>query len=173
MKHFLHFILFFITTVVFGQNLSQEEKKLYDLIMTYRKTKGLPVIPLSSSLTFVAQTHAKNLADNQPDKGNCNMHSWSKKGKWQACCYTDDHAKAECMWNKPRELTSYKGNGYEIAASASGAEEALLLWKKSVNHNNVIVNKTIWKEPWNAIGIGIFGNYAVVWFGHELDTAKP
>ena len=101
------------------------------------------------------------------------MHSWSKKGKWEVCCYTDDHAKAQCMWNKPRELTRYKGNGYEIAAGMGNAQDALDGWKHSVHHNNVIINKDIWKTKWEAIGIGIYGNYAVVWFGHETDVAKP
>lgn len=44
--------------------LSAEEKKLYDLMMAYRKSKGLESIPLSAKLTQVAQTHAKDLAEN-------------------------------------------------------------------------------------------------------------
>ena len=43
--------------------LTAEEKKLYDLIMEYRKSKKLPPIPLSTKLTLVAQTHARDLAD--------------------------------------------------------------------------------------------------------------
>ena len=42
--------------------LTQEEKRLYDLIMAYRKEQGLPPIPLSAKLTRVAQTHARDLA---------------------------------------------------------------------------------------------------------------
>ena len=56
--------------------LSSEEKKLYNLIVEYRKVKGLESIPLSSKLTMVAQTHAKDLSENhKPFDGECNLHS--------------------------------------------------------------------------------------------------
>lgn len=152
-----------------------EELKLYDLIMRYRSGRGLISIPLSPSLSHVAQVHARDLTDNMPAKGNCNMHSWSDRGAWTACCYTSDHRQASCMWNKPRELTSYPGNGYEISHGAWGAavsaETALRGWKSSPGHNAVIINEGMWSRSWKAIGIGIYGNYAVVWFGHEDDPA--
>ena len=140
--------------------------------MEYRKEKGLPQIPISVSLTFVAQTHVKDLANNRPNNGICNAHSWSSNGKWRACCYTADHARAECMWSKPRELTNYQGNGYEIACWSSAdidANQALAEWKSSSGHNAVIINQGIWKDQWNAIGIGIYQGFAVVWFGKEFD----
>lgn len=174
MKHLFYIIILSYAYAAFGQTLTEEEKKLYDLIMAYRKAKKLPAIPLSTSLTFVAQTHVKDLSTNHPDKGKCNMHSWSSKGKWESCCYTDDHKKAECMWNKPRELTSYKGNGFEIAASGmETAEDALAGWKSSPSHHAVIINSGTWKKAWQAIGIGMYNGYAVVWFGNELDATKP
>lgn len=171
-------LLFLLCHVIaFAQNkkvcLSEEEYKLYEMIMQYRKTKNLPVIPLSASLTFVAQTHCKDMMENPPQQP-CNMHSWSNKGKWKPVCYTSDHKKADLMWSKPSELTKYKGNGYEISfwsSNAVRANEALQSWKKSSGHNTVIINSGIWKEKWNAIGIGIVGNYAVVWFGNETDSS--
>ena len=169
----LFLLLLFVPTISFGQNLSDEETELYNIIMEYRSSKGLTKIPLSKSLTFVAQTHVKDLVKNKPDVGNCNMHSWSNKGNWTPCCYTDDHARAKCMWNKPSELTSYKGNGYEIAHWNSGtatAEGALSSWKRSSGHNAVIINQGVWdSHPWKAIGIGIYKGFAVVWFGEERD----
>lgn len=160
--------------------LSKEEKNLYDLIMAYRKQNKLPVIPISKSLTFVAQTHCKDLSENKPDNvTSCNPHSWSNKGEWTACCYTSDHKQAQCMWDKPRELTNYKGSGYEIAFGSSdsrydnytaSSEAALEAWKKSSGHNNVILNKDIWKtQAWGAIGVAIYKGYSVVWFGEEAD----
>jgi uncharacterized protein YkwD len=153
--------------------ISQDEMKLYNLINSYRKQKKLPAVPLSKSLTFVAQTHAKDLMDNKPDKGNCNGHSWSNKGKWTACCYTPDHAQSECMWNKPKELTSYTDTGYEIAYFTSVGvkpEQALEVWKKSSGHNIVMINGTGWKDfKWKSMGVGIYKNYATVWFGVEPD----
>jgi hypothetical protein len=152
--------------------LTSEELKLYNLVTAYRTANGLPAIPLSTSLTFVAQLHAKDLDENRPDTGNCTMHSWSNKGKWQSCCYTADHAQKLCMWNKPSELTSYTGKGFEIAAQYSegmNAQKALELWKASQYHNAAILNAGPYKTKWNAMGIGIYNNYAVIWFGHEAD----
>jgi uncharacterized protein YkwD len=172
----LQIVILFVPLVAFSQNktvcLSAEENKLYELIMQYRKTKNLPIIPLSASLTFVAQTHCKDLNENPP-KEPCNMHSWSNKGKWKPCCYTPDHKNAAAMWSKPSELTNYKGNGYEIShwsSAGANAQESLNGWKRSNGHNTVIINAGIWNSKWNAIGIGIVDNYAVVWFGNETDT---
>ena len=160
---------------------SAEEMKLYNLIMEYRKSKKLETIPFSGRLTLVAQTHAKDLAENYEFKANnrCNPHSWSKKGKWTSCCYTNNHKQAQCMWDKPKELTSYKGNGFEIAYGSSDprfaghtatAEAALNSWKKSPSHNDVILNRNMWKDfPWKAIGIGMNKGFAVIWFGNEPD----
>lgn len=159
--------------------LSKEELKLYKLINQYRKSNGLPNIPLSKSLTYVAQTHVKDLEGNKASAdANCNMHSWSDKGDWTSCCYTPDHAQAECMWNKPRELTSYTGNGFEISHGSSTydsyvstAENSLKGWQGSKGHNAVIINKGVWERfKWQAVGIGIYGSFAVVWFGAEEDS---
>jgi hypothetical protein len=148
------------------------EKKLHELINQYRLSKGLTPIKLSRSLTYVAGLHAADLEKNIPS-GRCNMHSWSGDGSWTSCCYTPDHAKASCMWNKPRELTSYPGNGYECSCMYSAGitpEIALKSWKGSSGHNAVIINQGIWSgHPWKSIGVGIRGQYAVIWFGEEED----
>ena len=161
-----------------GGCLSQQEKELYNLIMAYRRTKKLPKVQLSASLTKVAQLHAEDLQNNRPSKGRCNMHSWSETTSWKRCCYTSDHRNPKCMWDKPRELTDYEGDGYEIAhwfSIGATPESALEGWKKSKGHNEVMINRGIWKQvEWNAIGIGIKDEYAVVWFGRETDPAgKP
>lgn len=159
--------------------LSAEEMALYQKIMEYRKTLKLPVIPISASLTFVAQSHVWDLNTNKPDKGNCNLHSWSNKGKWKACCYTSDHKQAQCMWNKPSELSSYPGYGYEISTWSSGqvtAASAIESWKSSPGHNGVMANIGMWKSmQWKSIGIGLIDHYAVVWFGTDADPVpyKP
>jgi hypothetical protein len=121
--------------------LSSEEELLYNLIMEYRRENGLPPIPLSKSLTFVAQTHAKDLDTPGVVTGNCNGHSWSANGNWKSCCYTADHAKPHCIWDKPRELTCvsdngltcYRGNGFEIADGYYG-------------HDGIMNAKTALKE---------------------------
>lgn len=154
--------------------ISTEEYKLYELIEDYRKEHGLPSIPLSKSLTYVAKLHAEDLQVNVPHKKDkCNLHSWSDSDKWSGCCYTSDHKQAKCMWEKPKELTTYTGYGFEISAMYSDsldAPNALRIWQNSTPHDNVILNKDIWKEDtWQAIGIGINGSYAVVWFGKKTD----
>jgi uncharacterized protein YkwD len=157
--------------------LSQEEQKLYDLIMEYRKSNKLDAIPLSAKLTQVAQAHAKDLSEQYEFKPNnkCNPHSWSKKGTWTSCCYTNDHKQASCMWNKPREIASYEGNGYEIAYYSSlgaNAKEGIDGWKVSPGHNPLLINTGTWsKVKWKAIGIGIYKEYGLVWFG-EVDDAE-
>jgi uncharacterized protein YkwD len=155
--------------------LTTNERQLYNLLMAYRAQKKLPTIPLSAKLSLVAQAHARDLSENHnPTDTKCNLHSWSKKGKWKACCYTNDHKEATCMWNKPREIAGYESNGYEISyysERGATAEEGLKGWKVSPGHNQVIINEGIWKKvQWNAIGIGLYKEYGVVWFGELTDT---
>jgi uncharacterized protein YkwD len=157
--------------------LSAEEKKLYDLMMAYRKSKKLKPIPLSAKLSKVAQTHARDLADHYEfnPEGKCNPHSWSSKGKWTSCCYTSDHKQAKCMWDKPMEIAEYNSPGYEIAYYSSlgaSAQEGLEGWKHSPAHNPLIINEGMWsKAEWKAVGIGLYKEYGVVWFGQAEDTS--
>jgi len=163
--------------------LTQAETELYRLITEYRTEKGLPEINLSISLSFVARTHAIDQTGNFREGSRCNMHSWSGEGEWSSCCYTADHKKAKCMWDKPRELTNYSGDGFEISfystypysSPAAFAKDILDGWKKSPGHNDMILNKGMWKKvSWQSIGVGIYGEYANVWFGREEDSAgKP
>lgn len=160
--------------------LSAAEASLADRINEYRNKRNLPDVPLSRSLSYVAQLHARDLAQNFRQNKRCNMHSWSDNGSWTSCCYTSDQRKASCMWSKPRELTDYKGDGFEIAYYSSYpystpgdfAADILKGWQASKGHNQVIVNIGTWKTvKWKAMGIGIYGEYAVVWFGELPDNA--
>jgi uncharacterized protein YkwD len=167
-KYFYITLLFLFNHLVsFSQVLSVEERKLYNNIMEYRRENGLPAIPLSASLTYVAQMHCKDLVENI----GYLTHAWSN------CPYdAGNSATYPCMWKKPSELTKYKGYGYECAHGGSGgyianAESSLNSWKSSKPHNAVILNQGIWNShKWNAIGVGILNGYAVIWFGEELDN---
>lgn len=154
--------------------LSTEEQQLYNLLNEYRKTNNLPPIALSGALTKVAQTHVLDLANKQPHNQKCNLHSWSKSTNWDGCCYTDDHKQAACMWAKPKEIAGYTGDGFEIAADlgdVATAQKALKGWKTSKGHNQVMINQGTWaKISWKAVGIGIYENYAVIWFGAVPDV---
>jgi uncharacterized protein YkwD len=79
------------------------------------------------------------------------------------------------MWNKPREITNgvYSGSGYENAHRNSGgatAESAFNGWRNSSGHNAVILEEGIWQgQNWPVMGVGIYENYAVLWFGDQSD----
>jgi len=160
--------------------VTKKEKQLYELIMKYRKQKGLPSIPLSAAMTKVAQVHAQDLSQEAPyKKEGCNLHSWSNKGSWTACCYDDRHSNPECMWNKPREISGFDANGFEISYGSESetfvvdAEKALNSWKESKGHNMVMINKGTWKDfQWKSIGVGVYKNFACVWFATEADTKR-
>tara|TARA_R110002096_G_scaffold361075_3_gene554130 strand:- start:20696 stop:21376 length:681 start_codon:yes stop_codon:yes gene_type:complete len=155
---------------------SAEALQLIAMVNDYRGENALPPIPASTSLCIVGDAHVGDLIDNNPDApSQCNMHSWSDQGAWSPCCYTADHAQAQCMWDKPRELTAYTGNGYENAAGGGGTitpSQALSLWQNSSGHNAVILNEGIWaNQEWKAMGAGFQNGYAVLWFGSATDPA--
>lgn len=159
--------------------LSPAEARLASLINEYRRSKNLPPIALSVSLTKVAQLHAEDLQENFKPNSRCNLHSWSDDKRWSSCCYTEDHKRAACMWDKPRELTGYKGDGYEIAYFSNFdyadddafVEDALKGWKSSKGHNEIIINTGKWlTAEWKAMGVAVYGDYTVVWFGELYDT---
>ena len=165
--------------------ISENERHLADLINEYRESHGLKQVAISISLTEVAQLHVRDLIEKIPydENGKCNMHSWSKSKKWIGCCYNSGEDGA-CMWSKPREMTNYQGDGYEIVMAQFNsqfpdkevtAEDALNSWKKSPRHNAVLLNKEIWKSTeFKAMGVGIFNGVAAVWFGEEIDNdGKP
>jgi len=158
--------------------LSWEEIELYELINQYRKRHHLPAIPLSTCLTYVAQRHARDLAENYKFDEFCNLHSWSENDNWSSCCYDSDHRNVKCMWSKPEELTGFDGYGYEIAYwnnfsyndMSRIADDALSAWKKSKGHHTVIINRSTWKDlKWKAIGIGIYEGFVLVWFSDQND----
>lgn len=157
--------------------LSKEEQRLYDLIMAYRKQKKLPPIKISAALTKVAKTHVYDLSVNKPNNTDeCNMHSWSAKGNWTACCYDRKHTQSQCMWSKPKEIAGFQADGFEIVYGSvddnfvATPDAALASWKRSPGHHAVIVNKDIWKErTWKAIGIGVYKNYICVWVASTED----
>lgn len=146
--------------------ITAQEKALIDEINTYRKSKGLHKIAISPSMTIVAREHARQLNDEIKDL----THSWV------GCNYDDtkNPRAYDCMWKQPQRLTNYPGNGYECAFGKWGSpftvKEVLNGWKRSPAHNDMIVNKKIWKKAnWKAIGVGMKGNYAVLWLGKKTD----
>lgn len=159
------------------QGLTVKEAELAERINEYRREIGKPEFSISKSLTIVARTHVQdsNLyspEDQKDERGkDGNLHSWSNNGNWKSVVYTPDHYHKELMWSKPKELTNYSGNGYEISAMGYGTPERFLGgWKSSEGHNNVIIGAGYW-DKLECMGVAIDGNYSHVWFGKEEDPA--
>lgn len=168
-----------VIDVLKAMGVSEKEAKLYYIINAYRESKGLQKLSFSKSLTIVARTHVSDsntyMPENQRDSRGMqgNLHSWSNHGSWTPVVYTSDHEYAANMWSKPRELTSYTGNGYEISSWYSGnitPEDALDLWKNSSGHNSVMTTQGNWSDL-KTMGVAIDGKYAHVWFGSAADPA--
>ena len=162
-----------------AMGVSEKEAKLYYIINAYRESQGLQKLSFSKSLTIVARTHVSDSNTYTPEKQRDsrgmqgNLHSWSNHGSWTPVVYTSDHEYAANMWSKPRELTSYTGNGYEISSWNSGnitPEDALDLWKNSSGHNAVMTTQGNWSDL-KTMGVAIDGKYAHVWFGSAADPA--
>lgn len=153
---------------------------LVDRINEVREQHRLPAVPLSPRLTLVAKTHVEDLARHSPHKdcGN-NLHAWSRNGTWKGGCFLlADKTTYPVMWDKPKELAQYASPGYEIAASGTlgdkphlDYDQAMKAWRGSPAHENVILNKDIWKDrAWKAVGAAIAYGYACAWFGQAPDA---
>jgi len=153
--------------------IDAREMNLYYMINDYRKQNNLAPIPLSKSLSYVADLHAKDLFAHHPDQGVCNFHSWSNKGFWAPFCYPKDENKKNSVWDKPRELTKYPSRGYEIVYWENNplvTDTVMMVWKTEEYFNSFLLNTGKWQgKPWNAIGISVYENYACAWFGEVQD----
>lgn len=154
--------------------VSQQEYRLYSLINDYRNQLALNTIPLSRSLSFVAQTHAKDLNANFSTTDHCNMHSWSDKGTWMPFCFPADQNRKNDIKDKAKELTSYPGKAWEITYwgnSDADLGSILEFWNNIPYASNMIGNTEEWsKKDWKSMGVGIDGGYVLVWFGIEADV---
>jgi hypothetical protein len=157
--------------------ISGMDFKLFTMINDYRARYGLAPIPLSKSLSYVAYTHVRDLLLYHPDQGPCNSHSWSANGTWKPFCYPRDENKKNSVWDKPKELTKYKGKGYEIVYWENGPaviDSIIAFWKSVDYFNSFLMNTGKWNgKKWNAIGISIYENYAAAWFGEVPDPEGP
>jgi len=157
--------------------ITSEESKLVRLITQYRISLNLTPIQVSSSLTTLAKTHLKDLEENPPTI-ECSPHSWSKKGKWTSCCYTDNLISKECMYNKAKEIVDYNENSFEIfyfehEDNVSLADKSLKSWKLNNETNNMITNQFSWKNLiWKSMGIAINKRYSILWLGTERDSKE-
>lgn len=154
--------------------LTDDEFRLYELINAHRVANGLKEIPLSASLSFVAHTHVEDLYTNHPDTSICNLNSWSDKGDWTACCHNKYIPQEDCIRNKPKELSNYSGEGYELTYAevfSVSPDTVFMFWKKLDVADDFLLNQGRWDDKtWRALGIGIYNNYAVIWMGERKDA---
>ena len=154
--------------------LTKAEYRLYTLINEYRTKQGLGIIPVSRSLCYVAKIHARDLFVNNPDTSFCSLNSWSDKGLWTACCHSAQTPNPLCIVNKPKELTTYSGEGHELAYWDSEGiipDTVLRFWKSIEQARDVLLNQKKWSYfNWKAIGVGLYKGYACVWVGEAPDT---
>jgi cell division septation protein DedD len=157
--------------------ISQDENILYNMINDMRVQSKLPTIPLSPELCKVAQVHIADLIKYKPQDRGCSLHSWSGSGKWTACCNTKEVFGIQCMKSKPREITGYKGDGYELiywGEDKATPADAATLWKQVDASADMILSRAKWiGYEWKAMGVGIHDGYAILWLGDSVSSSLP
>ncbi len=154
-----------------GDEISPAEKELYRIINEYRAQNNKPPVALSEPLSLVANRHILDLTINVKYL----THGWSN------CAYDlKNKAAGNCLFESPQRLNAgYAGQGFDnLYRNLSGtATPALALeaWKKSLMHNNLMLNLDVWKDvKYDAFGIAVSGNYAAIWFGsNESQHVNP
>ncbi len=153
--------------------VSSEEKALTDALMTARTAQQLAPLPLSSSLSYVAHLHAKDLAENYDPESDCLLSSWSDQGEWKPCCNLPKYPEGDCMWAKPRELSNYKANAYELIfqlPDSVAREEEIAAFLLASTELQAMLLEEGW-GGWKAFGVGKSGKFISLWFGHAPDPA--
>jgi len=144
-------------------------------INLFRAENGEKTISNSISLNYVASLHANDLQENHPDTSICNLSSWSDNGSWTSCCYNKYVPEPDCIWDKPKELTSFTYRGYELA----------LYFEDSFNVDTVIqfiisskpardmllANGRYKQKKWISMGASMSRNYISIWFAQKADKA--
>lgn len=153
--------------------ISDNEFRLYNQINKIRIDHDEEIIPLSRSLTYIAQLHVKDLNKYHPDTSICNFHSWSDNGNWTACCYNSYIESEDCMLNKPKELTDYPAKGYEMVLwdkIALNPDSLYSMLREIPVPADMICNSGNYDNmSWESVGIAIEGKYASIWFGRVKD----
>jgi uncharacterized protein YkwD len=173
--------------------LNDKEIELASLINDYRHSKNLNVLPVTKSLTYVGRVHIYDLIENKPYLGSrCDQHSWSNSKYWTGGCAGDFKYDLDLVRAKARELkTGYNYDIWEIVDSAWIGEKVngvwideknrqpvydftmaryLDDWKHSYGHNNELTNANDYSDRyWQAMGVAVRENYAIVWFGENID----
>lgn len=151
-----------------GLECDAEELQLIALANQARMAAGLPAAAVSDNLCAVAHRHVVDLVEQAPHEAGaeCLLNSWSNAGDWTPCCYASSVDQGVCMWEKGRELTDYNGITFEAAVEANSPAAALAAIQADQDANVILMNIGIWDNSvWYVAGAGIYGGYAVLWYG--------
>jgi hypothetical protein len=176
----LSVIIIFIFSTIFAKAqvpdicLTKDEYRLYSLINESRAKKGLAVIPISKSLSYVAKIHARDLFHNNPDTSFCSLNSWSDQGPWTDCCHSKYTPNPTCIVNKPSELTKYPGEGHELCfwdSETLNPDTVMKFWLSVDAAREIFMNEKKWGYfNWKAMGVGMYKGYVCLWLGEMLDS---
>lgn len=154
----------FSSPACFGDETSPDEKALFEAVNSYRVANGKPLLKMSPPLNLLGNRRMLDLNQNL----KVTTHSWSN------CPYSITDKKTwPCLIDAPRRLrTGYTGDGYETLYRTTNNKvninAALEAWKKSSLHSSIILNEgTFAPMPWDALGVAIEGQFAVLWFGYS------
>lgn len=163
---------------IFSQELevcfSEEEVTLANHINRFRQRNDLETLKLSPALSYVADVHVKDLYLNFNPYGVCNLHFWSDRGRWKPCCPAGETEELKCMYDKPYELTGYKGKGFELVFyqnSPVSPDGVFEYWRTDSAFMQMVLEKGRFDDKkWNAMGVALFEGYASVWLGERADN---
>lgn len=153
--------------------VTASEADLFNMVNQLRLDYGKSKMQFSASLSYVAKMHVNDLQNNNPDTSICNLSSWSNNGNWTACCFTKYAHNPDCMWDKPKELTSFPYRGYEMVTLIQGDynnDTVINLWSNSKNVLDMILARgTYSQKKWICGGIAKSDNYVALWFAQRKD----
>ncbi len=166
--------------------LNETEAELIQLVNEYRQQNAVDPVPVSATLTEVAQWHvvdhayATEVTGDYGSDPSCNLHTWyggPPAAPYGTCCYTADQSQAQCMWDKPAEISggSYAAIGFEIAAvGATDAAGALALWTNTAPFDDFLLGQGIWAgRTFRALGVGVDEERRryFLWMAEQPDAA--
>ncbi len=155
--------------------ISADDNKLLESLNQFLVENGKKKLEYSKSLSYVAKLHVDDLLLNHPDTSICNLSSWSNNGEWTGCCYNKYVPNQDCMWEKPKELTSFKYRGYEMAfyfEENFNPDTLMQLLLSSNSAIDMLLTKGDYsKKKWVCMGVALNVNYASIWFAQRADNA--
>lgn len=157
--------------------LAEPEYNLIKQLNVYRQAHGAAFVPVSAALSYVGQTHTRDLFLNHPDSQGGSLHNWSAAGRWTPFRLDIHKPDKRKMYAKPAELTAYTGNGYELVYydnTQQALENAWQAWIENPASKALILNTGQWVAfEWQAVGVGVFEGYVSLWLGTRSDPQLP